>query len=175
MVDKCPDLSWQFVTKRVGNVAKMLPPQGRLPENSILLITAVNQEEVDRDVPKLLALKDAGRAPFVGVSYEPALGPVDWTAYVDGRRKLDWIIVGGESRQGPTRPARPFALEWAEDAVRVGRRAGVAVFVKQVGDNATHRGLPLKTADGKTLVRAGSDPDQWPQALRVRDFPPLPL
>lgn len=45
--------------------------QGVWPANVRLMITVVNQEEADRDIPKLLALPCKN-----GISYEPALGPV---------------------------------------------------------------------------------------------------
>ncbi|MBO6937580.1 MAG: phage Gp37/Gp68 family protein [Deltaproteobacteria bacterium] len=91
------------------------------------------------------------------VSYEPALGAVDFTDLVikeaqpphgprislnamtgvvagpdDVLPSLDWIIVGGESGPG----ARPFNIEWALSTIRQGRDAGVAVFVKQLGARA---------------------------------------
>jgi hypothetical protein len=41
------------------------------------MITVVNQEEADRDVPRLLALKAKLDIPWVGLSIEPMLGPID--------------------------------------------------------------------------------------------------
>lgn len=102
-----------------------------------------------RDVPKLLATPAAVRF----VSYEPALGPVDWTAF----KGLDWIIVGGESTQGA--PARPFDQEWALATIIHCRVIGAAPFVKQLG---SRQGLK---------DRAGADPAEWPADLRVREFP----
>jgi len=90
---------------------------------------------------------------------------------------LDWVIVGGESGPG----ARPFDVAWARSAIRQCREAGVACFVKQIGRNprCTHeeRGgsevgpggalVPvLLVKDGK-----GGDPSEWPEDLRVREFP----
>ena len=129
LIEKTPHLSWLLVTKRIGNVERMIEEagdlidygegwqsmwgQGKWPDNVRLLITVVNQEEADRDIPKLLRLECKN-----GISYEPALGPVDWSREilrVDGRYpfphlereyrttwldRLEWIIVGGESNQG---------------------------------------------------------------------------
>lgn len=45
--------------------------------------------------------------------------------------------------------------------------AGVPVFVKQLGRNPVlSNGEPLTLAD-----RKGGDPDEWPDPLRVRQFP----
>lgn len=179
LIRACPDLEWQLVTKRVGNVAKMAPAIG-LPENVIVIATIVNQAEADRDLDKLITLKFDGIARRVGVSYEPALDPVDWDnwLYAEGdiehgtmRHRLDWIIVGGESDQGAAR-ARLFCLAWARSTVEQCRRACTPVFVKQLGsyafDDAT--GFPFKTTD-----RAGADPAEWPEDLRIREFPRMAL
>jgi protein gp37 len=175
LIAECPDLEWQLVTKRVGNVAKMAPVTG-LPSNVIVIATIVNQEEADRDLDKLDRLKFDGIASKVGVSYEPALGPVDWNdwLYAEGdeehgtiRHRLDWIIVGGESAQGGAK-ARLFRTGWAKSTIDQCRAAGVAVFVKQLGAYAfdDETGFPFKGQDA-----AGADPAEWPEDLRVREFP----
>jgi len=98
-----------------------------------------NQETADNRIPELLQTPAAVRF----VSYEPGLGPVDFSRYLPRTPKvtcppemlpyynvhcaLSWIIVGGESGPG----ARPFNIEWARSAVRQFREAGVACFVKQ--------------------------------------------
>src|SRR5690606_19115021 len=78
--------------------------------------------------------------------------------------RLDWVIVGGESGPG----ARPFVLGWGKDIVRQCKAAGVAVFVKQVGSNPTNReGQPCPHIKD----RKGGSPEEWPEDLRVREFP----
>ena len=74
-------------------------------------------------------------------------------------RKLDWVIVGGESGPG----ARPMMINWAQDIVLQCKAAEVPVFVKQVGAWAA------KFAKYKN--RKGADPAEWPADLRVREFP----
>lgn len=85
------------------------------------------------------------------VSYEPALGPVNFRSLPFGRPfggtkprildsltagsksdtpwHLNWVIVGGESGPG----ARPFDLAWARSTIAQCRAAKVACFVKQLG------------------------------------------
>lgn len=104
------------------------------------------------------------------MSYEPALGPVDFAPHLDFIR---WIVVGGESGS----EARPFHLDWARD-VRYqceNRREnhGVALFFKQLGANpfeasrfSHHFGDRIKLKDSK-----GGDLDEFPAGLRVREFP----
>lgn len=128
------------------------------------------------------------------ISYEPALGPLDCSLPVapmatpllrpsdpkNGPGCVHWLIVGGESGPG----ARPFDLAWARSAVAQCREAGVPVFVKQLGARPT--GEPWLKANGKWVQqhyhparrnepvlsdRKGGDPSEWPEDLRVREFP----
>lgn len=76
LIKSTPNLDWMLLTKRPGNIAKMLPDDwGRGYPNVWLGCTVVNQAEADRDVPKLLAIPAAVRF----LSMEPLLGPVDLT------------------------------------------------------------------------------------------------
>lgn len=73
LIRATPNLDWMLLTKRPGNIAKMLPDDwGNGYPNVWLGCTVVNQEEADRDVPKLLAVPAAVRF----LSMEPLLGPV---------------------------------------------------------------------------------------------------
>lgn len=163
LIASCPDLEWILVTKRVGNIAKMAPAGGFCP-NVIILATIVDQTEADRDMPKLVSIKKNATAQWVGVSYEPALGPVDWSPWL---ADLDWLIIGGESAQGGA-SARPFGIEWARSSVTQCRNALVPVFVKQLGSTLVVLDWPAMPFPRD---RAGADPDEWPHDLRIREFP----
>lgn len=91
------------------------------------------------------------------VSGEPLLGPLDFSPAIC--RIFDWIILGGES--GPN--ARPCDIQWINDILS---HNGYAVFVKQLGRYPTVNGSLLSLKDAK-----GGDPDEWPERLRVREFP----
>jgi protein gp37 len=74
-----PNLDWLLLTKRVGNAEAMLRvmfPDG-VPPNLWLGATIVNQEEANRDIPKLLRVKKDLGISIVFLSMEPLLGPVD--------------------------------------------------------------------------------------------------
>lgn len=149
------NLDWLLLTKRIGNVAKMIEAPGMqkcgLPENVWLGATIVNQEEADRDIPKLLAVPAAKRF----LSMEPLLGPVDigllcenWSDDIvmdpeTGAREcckacdftgigndIDWVIVGGESGPG----ARPMHPDWARSLRDQCEAAGVPYLFKQWGE-----------------------------------------
>jgi protein gp37 len=148
LIRATPALTWLLLTKRIGNVAKM-HPGGHYP-NVWIGATIVNAEEAERDAPKLLAVRGVAKR---FVSYEPALGPVDWSKYPG----IDWIIVGGESTQGAK--ARTFNVRWAWDTITQSHDTGAAPFVKQLG---SLQGLK---------DRAGADPAEWDERLRVQEFP----
>ncbi len=94
LIDQTPNLDWLLLTKRIGNVDAMTrealalrPPPvihtsaelESLPDNVWLGITVVNQEEADRDIPKLLAINASVRF----LSMEPILGPVNLLPFFD--------------------------------------------------------------------------------------------
>lgn len=166
LIAETPNLDWILVTKRVGNVERMAP-KGGFPKNVIILSTIVNRDEADRDMDKLVHLKMCGLVSKIGVSYEPALGPVDWTPWLS---HLDWLIIGGESDQGGAK-ARPFQIVWARWSIKQCQAAGVAVFQKQIGSNAVESFLFAEDHYFTTSDRAGADPAEWPEDLRVRQFP----
>lgn len=151
-----PNLDWLLLTKRIGNVAKMIEAPGMqkcgLPPNVWLGATVVNQEEADRDIPKLLATPAAVR----WISAEPLLRPVNvgfylYPKYCGSQPALDWVVVGGES--GPK--ARPMRPEWVRALAEQCRAAGIAFFMKQMGGTRDKRGALT----------------DLPDDLRVRAFP----
>lgn len=158
LIKATPWLDWQIVTKRIGNAADMLPEDwGTGYDNVWLISTIVNQQEADRDLPKLKATP----ARVKGVSYEPALGPVQWRDSLDW---LHWIIGGGESNQKGMRECR---IEWLEDTVGQCAEMKVPYFNKQIGAKPTHHGKPYPLPAGSK----GDVPEEWPASIRVRQFP----
>lgn len=124
------------------------------------------------------------------VSPKPPYGPGVWlnafTGVLDGPDdvlpgRIGWIIMGGESGPG----ARPFALDWARALVNQAHGGDARVFVKQLGARPvvlTGTTGRFRTHDGKRQIeltaegvslrdRKGGDWDEWPEDLRVREFP----
>ena len=172
LIGKTPSLDWLLVTKRIGNAKTMMADALHLNPAALsngqiwplpnvwLGITVVNQAEADRDIPKLLQTPAAVRflsvEPMLGqVSFRwmpawpenkanRALNPAGGTDHLDGLRRLDWVIVGGES--GPK--ARPMHPQWARDIRDQCEAAGVPFLFKQWGEfaNAEAASVPLNTA-----------------------------
>lgn len=162
LIEQTPNLDWLLLTKRIGNAEAMLNEcafgrwnEGPLP-NIWLGATVCNQEEADRDTPKLLAVPAHVRF----LSIEPMLGPIDltqinkdrvWTIdalrgdycrewdddmgfhdieCIENVRRLDWVIAGGES--GPQ--ARPSHPDWFRSLRDQCALAGVPFLFKQWGE-----------------------------------------
>ena len=122
-----PNLDWLLLTKRIGNAAKMLPADYSAWPNLWLGATVVNQQEAERDIPKLMLLNSTIRF----LSCEPLLGYIDFAAAdVCKSHPIDWVIVGGESGPG-ARPINPIDLESIRDECI---NAGIPFFFKQWGE-----------------------------------------
>jgi hypothetical protein len=62
-------------------------------------------------------------------------------------------------------------LSWARSAIAQCKGAGVPVFVKQLGSNAINPSVAGHHERIQTIDRAGTDPAEWPEDLRVQEFP----
>lgn len=221
LIADTPHIDWLVLTKRIGNAASMINEASRAVykgageptwpwKNVFLGATVVNQEEADRDIPKLLATP--ARVRFLSI--EPMLGPITLTEVQHDRMyevnaltgdhglyrplrgrsdaRLHWVIVGGESGA----KARPFHVDWARSIVKQCQAAGVPVHVKQLGAQprgwcagmahvkpeeregwncdfyeAHEQGAECPGRCAAMVDRAGGDPSEWPEDLRVQQWP----
>lgn len=127
------------------------------PLPNVWLGTSVeNQEWADRRRDDLAALAAAGWNTFV--SYEPALGPVDWR----GWEFLRWLISGGES--GPK--ARPSHPDWHRAACGFAQVHGIPYFFKQWGEwtvsTSPHRDGPTHWIDRDGACYPIESGSSWP-------------
>lgn len=200
LIRQTPSLDWLLVTKRIGNVASMMPEYATFgcneltnevlrppaPWPNVWLLTSVeDQAAADYRIAELRKLR--GLAAILGLSMEPLLGSVDFDP-----AGLDWVIVGGESGPG----ARGCDIRAVRSVVARCRHSGVPVFVKQLGAKpfdpraadrvpgaTTKRCLPLAGDDVTTLAEVldamtlnlddpkGGNMYEWAEDLRVREFP----
>jgi protein gp37 len=194
LIEATPALDWLLLTKRPQNMNRLAPVGWRdaWPRNVWAGCTVEDQAAADKRIPHLLAVPAAVRF----VSAEPLLGPLrvddisdgsggvfkplvglHWVPTARGMElrpaakdpTIDWVIVGGESGRG----ARPFDLTWARSIVAQCRAARVPVFVKQLGAEPV-QSSGAADAHGSLFnlkSRKGGDPAEWPEDLRVREFP----
>jgi protein gp37 len=128
------------------------------------------RREIRGGVPDGIEDCEGGKAKNTGRPNGGLCGETEPTKPREKREgTISVIICGGES--GPR--ARPCHVEWIRSVVRQCKAADVPVFVKQLGANA-REGEPGPlgtTAEWLTKDRAGADPSEWPEDLRVRQWP----
>lgn len=169
---RAPQHTFQVLTKRpdrriaFAEWYKRTAYSGTLPLSNVWEGVSV-EDQATADKRTSLLLQTPAAVRFV--SYEPALGPVDFhfrcvlhpkrcDEHQDfhDRHPLDWVIVGGESGPG----ARPFSLEWARSVRQQCLDAGVAFFFKQGG-----------TSYRCAHSAKGGCFECIPEDLRVREMP----
>lgn len=153
------------------------------PANVWIGTTVENQAMAEERIPELISIP----AVVKFLSVEPMLGPIDITdlIHILGTYYVQWVIIGGESGPG----ARPFHTEHAWDLLLQCRKAGVAPFVKQLGANPitsnanamewpdttkfieVESGSQAAGASVALVDKKGGDQAEWPEELRVQEFP----
>ena len=162
VIEACPQHTFVIPTKRTERMVECLYGEtgrhylggGDYIPNMWILASVEDQATADVRIPELLKLGKHGAWPVLGVSYEPALGPVDFNhlhyerlCEIDAlngthgvirphqgqQRKLDWLVMGGES--GPN--ARPMHPDWVRQTRDACVAAGVPFFYKQWGEYGT--------------------------------------
>lgn len=153
--------------------------------NVWLGVSVEDQRAADERIPLLLQVPAAVRF----LSCEPLLDWVNLRRLGNGGDALwpraggiDWVIVGGES--GPD--ARACKVSWVRDLVRQCSEAGVPAFVKQLGarpdfvEPLAGGGQSIESMlrhgeyEEEPIIlrdRKGGDPSEWPEDLRVRQWP----
>jgi protein gp37 len=138
---------------------------GRFPLPNVWLgVSVEDQQHADERIPLLLRTPAAVRF----VSYEPALGPVDFRKYLPPQQEvlagkindgylggpyLGWIIYGHESGPG----ARPGEVAWARAVKNQCVESGTPFFLKQFAD-----------AKGRKIGTPVLDGQQWMQMPEPR-------
>lgn len=164
LIEQTPWLDWLLLTKRTDRIAELVSVEWLdigPPSNAWFGTTVENQRMAEIRLPALRALPFVNPMPWV--SYEPALGAVNWQPWLDFVR---WIIFGGESGSDRKSEAR-----WALDTLQQCRSRGVlpdgrlavAYFNKQLGEHLA-RELGCES-------KAGKVPAEWPAVYQVQQFP----
>ena len=148
LIASTPSLDWLLLTKRPAGMRRLLPSEiAELP--SVWPGVTVESADYIWRVAELLDIEAAGRR---WISYEPILGPVDFSMFLAPRmrpdRRIAWIIAGGES-QGP--PARRLVTKTC-----VGRTCLDACRCGGTGFTPTSEGLAWIRGVRDQCVAAGT-------------------
>jgi len=132
IVPNTPNLLHLMLTKRPGNINKMIPEDWKQnpPANVMFGTSPCDQQTLDTLLPQLMQVNGKHF-----LSIEPMLGPVDLLKdYPTGKGTvqygalLDWVICGGESGHGK----RSMDIEWARSIRNQCGVACVPFFMKQI-------------------------------------------
>jgi len=154
LIARTPALDWLLLTKRPENMRAFVPRSwaGGWPANVWAMATIENQPDIDPRMDARLGALLRVPAEVRGISAEPLLGLWSIAPWLQGR--IHWLIIGCEKLPG-NRPGRRCLPETILSLVIEAKIAGVAAFVKQVEING----------------RVSADPAEWPEELRVQEFP----
>ena len=172
LMHSTPNLDWLILTKRVEKMVDYFDkePFFFMGSNLWLGVSVEDQKMADYRIPYLFRVHAEKRF----ISYEPALGPVDFASIngalsswfrngdidVVDEGRLHWIIMGGESGPG----ARPMHPDWARSVRDQCQAAGVPFFFKQWGS-------PTKikiVINGKLVVHRMLDGREWNEFPEVK-------
>lgn len=172
IVRRCPDLTFQCVTKRPelffermtdiadSDLNGFIPgyaylwAMGQPPSNVHVIVSVEDQKSANERIPNLFRIPAAVR----GLSVEPLLEQIDirrWLVQDYDEPNVSWCIIGGES--GPNR--RDCGVDAIVDVARQCQTAGVPCFVKQ--DCAARPGQQGRIPDEVWALK------QFPQEKRV--------
>ncbi|WP_397570624.1 DUF5131 family protein [Schlesneria sp. T3-172] len=164
-------------------------PLNALPGNVWFGFSASDQATFETNMREFRPMRWVTPHITLFCSLEPLLGSIDfrmkywgeneternWSplephSFNGGEMKvpyLNWVIVGGES--GPN--ARSCDYAWIESIINQCRVANVPVFHKQIGSKPICTSVYGQVAEMAPVDKKGGDPSEWPEALRVRQFP----
>jgi protein gp37 len=197
-IEFTPHLRWQLLTKRPENIVKVAPARWLTdgwPRNVWLGTSVGYQKSAEIRVPELLRVP--GNPAVLFLSVEPMVARVDLSRWLwltggstagpfhdyAGRRRfgggvggmtvtsvpagdISWVIVGGESGAmtgKASRRARRMDPVDARQLIEDCQDAQVPVFAKQTGT--------VLAREWNLRHRKGEDPREWPEWMRIRQFP----
>jgi protein gp37 len=135
VMERCPQHSFQILTKRAERLARLAP---RLPwPSNVWMGVSVESPAFAWRIGFLRSAPAAVRF----ISAEPLLAPLP-ALNLEG---IHWLIAGGESQAG----ARSANDDWFRDLRDQCLAAGVAFFLKQLGGHPSKRGGAAAVLDGE--------------------------
>jgi protein gp37 len=159
IIRKCPQHTFQVLTKRPERIADHLPEDWGGGWNNVWLGTSVGSQKGMKRIFELLKVDCKTRF----VSFEPLHEKIGMNLDIGDLCELHWAIIGGESgNENGKYLYRPCKVEWIEELIN-DLTPTTAIFVKQLG---THLAKEMKMSD-----RHGANIEEFPHKLRIREFP----
>jgi protein gp37 len=181
IIMKCPQHTFQILTKRPIRIDRKTLPFQTIKENGVTvggkMYSSLPNVWIGTSIGHydgLHRLNELLNSLWTGIKFlslEPLHGPLDFASCLCDRcggpllgHGIDWVIVGGESgnENGKYR-YRECKIEWIESIIDDCKENDIPVFVKQLGTHLSKK-LGLKSRHGKDI-------NEWPEHLRIRQFP----
>lgn len=163
IIRRSPQHKFQILTKRPERIVEHLPEDWGVGWYNVWLGTSVGSPNGMQRIYDLLKVPTLTRF----ISFEPLHQKVDMNIDIIDLCNIHWAIIGGESgHDNGLYRYRPCEIEWIESLVR-DLTPTTAIFIKQLG---THLSKTLKMSD-----RHGGNIDEFPEHLRIRQFPIAPM
>jgi len=161
VIRRTPQHTWLILTKRPENILKRLPQTWGEGWPHVWLGVSVGDDRFTYRIDELFRVP----AARYWVAAEPLIGPLRLQPYLPGSRLfdgkvLDWVVCGAEGGKAP----RPMELWWARGPRDECRETGTPFYMKQMGGAYMHKEHNKKGHNG-------TDPEYWPEDLRVRECP----
>ncbi len=161
IIKKTPNLIYQILTKRDGNIASRLPDDWGLGYPNVWLGVSCEDNKNAHRIETLAGIPAAVRF----VSFEPLIESIDLNLDISTMVNIHWAILGGESgNDKPPYIYRPCELDWLRSLKRQMESYGIPVFVKQLGTYLAKVKLKLPDRHGRIM-------EQFPKDLQVREWP----
>lgn len=166
---KTPHIIKQILTKRPERINLFTPPDflNGIHTKNVWLGTSCGSQAGEQ---RIINLCNSAFQGLKFLSLEPLWDRLVLPACCEG--VIGWCIIGGESGFGdmPEDPRvksgyRECDLENIESLVQQCRSIKIPVFIKQLG---THLAKQLKMSD-----RHGGNIEEFPEHLRIREFPKI--
>lgn len=162
IIRKCPQHTFQILTKRPERIGKCLPPDWGFGWPNVWIGTSIGSQSGHYRIDELINQKLHFNLRTLFLSIEPLYAPVE--IHYSKLNSLDWVIVGGESgNETGHYTYRPCKISWIEKIVKDCQEYEIPVFVKQLG---THLSKELGLKD-----RHGGDITEFPKNLQIRQIP----
>lgn len=132
VIEHCPQHTFQILTKHPDKIDVFANyyyylSDSEIPNNAWIGVSTEDHQTALERIPILI--NSAAKIKFI--SAEPLLGSIELDK-IPHYKKLDWVIVGGES--GPN--ARPMNKDWAIKLRDTCKAANIPFFFKQWGEYA---------------------------------------
>lgn len=131
--------TYQVLTKRADRLRELLNSKLKFAADATNIWWGVSVENQKHGLPRVFELQQS-KARVRFLSIEPLLEDLGTV----NLKKIDWVIVGGESGPG----SRPMSQEWVINIRNQCRNAGVKFFFKQWG--GTRKAKGGRTLEGRT-------------------------